>query len=66
MPTRAPLWGTDYAADSDFARVDATTEPLPRPVERFTIVVLPQGNGGVIRMDWETTRIAIPFTRKQP
>jgi len=66
VPTRAPLWGTDYAADSDFVRVDATTEPLPRPVEQFTIVVLPQGNGGVIRMDWETTRISIPFTRKQP
>ena len=66
VPTRAPLWGTDYAADSDFARVDATTEPLPRPVEQFTIAVLPQGKGGVIRMDWDKTRISIPFTRKQP
>ena len=66
VPTRAPLWGTDYAADSDFARVDATTEPLPRPVEQFTIALIPQGNGGVIRMDWEKTRISIPFTRKQP
>jgi hypothetical protein len=66
VPTRAPLWGTDYAADSDFARVDATAEPLPRPAEQFTIAVLPQGKGGVIRMDWEKTRISIPFTRKQP
>ena len=66
VPTRAPLWGTDYAADSDFARVDATTEPLPRPVEQFTIAVVPQGKGGVIRMDWDKTRISIPFTRKQP
>ena len=65
VPTRAPLWGTDYAADSDLTRVDATTEPLPRPVEQFTIAVLPQGKGGVIRMDWEKTRISIPFTRKQ-
>src|SRR2546422_2146193 len=30
LPTRAPLWGTDYAADSDFVRVDANTESLPR------------------------------------
>ncbi len=65
VPTRAPLWGTEYAADSDFTRVDATTEQLPRPVEQFTIAVLPQGNGGIIRMDWERTRISIPFTRKQ-
>src|SRR5712692_8277230 len=64
LPTRAPLWGTDYAADSDFARVDAKTESLPRPVEQLTIAVLPQGNGGVIRIDWETTRVSIPFTRK--
>src|SRR5438094_803334 len=64
LPTRAPLWGTDYAADSDFVRVDAKTESLPRPVEQLTIAVLPQGNGGVIRIDWETTRVSIPFTRK--
>jgi len=37
-----------------------------RPAEQFTIAVLPQGKGGVIRMDWENTRISIPFTRKQP
>jgi len=65
LSTRARLWGTDYAADSDFVRVDVKTEPLPKPVEQFTIVVVPQGKGGVIRMDWETTRISIPFTRKE-
>src|SRR5438309_10483891 len=64
LPTRAPLWGTDYAADSDFVRVDANTESLPRPGEQLTIAVLPQGNGGVIRIDWEATRVWIPFTRK--
>ena len=64
IPTRPALWGTDYAADSDFARVDATVERLPRPVEQFVITVEPAGQGGVIKMDWETTRISIPFTRK--
>ena len=66
LPTRARLWGTDYDADSDFVRLDARTESLPAPVEQFTIVVLPlsQGTGGIIQMDWETTRISIPFTRK--
>src|SRR6266566_5103773 len=58
------VWGTGYAADSDFVRVDANTESLPRPVEQLTIAVLPQGNGGVIRIDWEATRVSIPFTRK--
>ena len=65
LPTRARLWGTDYAADSDLVRVDVKTEPLPHPVEQFTIAVVPQGKNGVVQMDWETTRIAIPFSRKQ-
>src|SRR5690242_236592 len=64
LPSRARMWGTEYSADSDLVRVDVKTESLPRPVERFTIAVQPQGKGGVIRLDWETTRIVIPFTRK--
>ena len=65
LPSRARMWGTEYTADSDLVRVDVKTEPLPQPVEQFIIAVVPQGKGGVIRMDWETTRILIPFTRKQ-
>lgn len=65
LASRARMWGTDYSADSDLVRVDVKTEPLPQPVEQFVITVAPQGAGGVIRMDWETTRIVIPFTRKQ-
>ena len=65
LPTRARLWGTDYAADSDLVRVDVPTESLPQAVEQFTIAVIPQGTSGVVHMDWETTRISIPFTRKQ-
>jgi len=67
LPSRARLWGTDYAADSDLVRVDVKTESLPQPVEQFTITVVPEGAGagGVLRMDWETTRILIPFERKR-
>jgi len=67
LPSRARLWGTDYAADSDLIRVDVKTESLPQPVEQFTIAVVPEGAGagGVVRMDWETTRISIPFERKR-
>ncbi len=64
LPTRPFLWGTDYSADSDFVRVDLKVEPLPRPVEQFTIAVASQGQGGMLMMDWETTRVSIPFTRK--
>ena len=64
LPTRRPLWGTDYAADSDFVRLDLHVDQLTRPVEQFTIAVAPQDNGAVLRMEWETTRVSIPFTRK--
>lgn len=64
LPTRRALWGTDYAADSDFVRLDLHVEQLTRPVEQFTIAVAPQDNGAVLRMEWETTRVSIPFTRK--
>lgn len=64
LPSRARMWGTEYSADSDLVRVDVKTESLPQPVERLSIAVQPQGKGGVIRVDWETTRIVIPFTRK--
>ena len=64
LPTRARLWGTDYTADSDLVRVDVKTESLPQAVEQFTIAVVPRGKSGVVQMDWETTRISIPFERK--
>lgn len=64
LPTRAPLWGTDYAADSDLARLNLRVEQLPRPVEQFTIAVEPQGAGGVLQLAWETTRASIPFVTK--
>ena len=64
LPTRAPLWGTDYSADSDLVRLDLDVEPLAHPVERFVITVEPRGKGGVLAMEWETTRVSIPFTRK--
>jgi hypothetical protein len=64
LPTRARLWGTDYAADSDLTRLDLKVEHLPRPVEQFTISVEPQGTGGVLKLEWETTRASIPFEKK--
>lgn len=64
LPTRPPLWGTDYAADSDLAHVDLAVERLTQPVEQFTIAITPESRGGVLRLAWETTRASIPFTRR--
>jgi DUF2911 family protein len=65
-PRRAPLWGTDYSADSDFVRVDLRTERLTQPVERFTIRVQPggPGAGGVLSLEWENTRATVAFAKK--
>jgi hypothetical protein len=57
-------WGTDYDAAKDFARLDLATKKLPAAVEQFTIAVVPQGSGGVLRLSWDTTEYSIPFTIK--
>jgi hypothetical protein len=57
-------WGTDYDASKDFARVDLTSKALTAPVDQFTIAIVPQGSGGVLRFSWDTTEYSIPFTIK--
>jgi len=57
-------WGTDYDAAKDFARLDLTTKTLSTPVDQFTIAVVPQGNGGALKLSWDTTEYSIPFTMK--
>jgi hypothetical protein len=57
-------WGTDYDATKDFARLDLTTRTLSAPVDQFTIAVVPQGNGGAVKLSWDTTEYSIPFTIK--
>ena len=57
-------WGTVYDAAQDLARVDMTSETLPSPVEQFTIDIVPQGGGAVMRMSWDRTRFSVPITVK--
>lgn len=57
-------WGTDYDMSKDFTRVDLTTKPLTPPVDQFTIAVVPQGAGGVLRLSWDNNEYSIPFTIK--
>lgn len=54
-------WGTEHDAARDIATIDMKVETLPLPEERFTIRVEPAEGGGVLRMDWDTTRASAPF-----
>ena len=57
-------WGTDYNAQYDLARLDMKVEPLPQPVEQFTIAIEPKGKRGVLKLEWEKTHASIPFSAK--
>jgi hypothetical protein len=54
-------WGTSYSADQDLGRVEMTVASLPAVVEQFTIKIVPQGNGGTLRFEWERTAATVPF-----
>ena len=57
-------WGTEYAQTQDLARVAMKTETLSAPVEQFTIAIEknPAGKGGVLVIQWETTKASVAFT----
>jgi hypothetical protein len=57
-------WGTEYDAKYDLARLDMKVEPLPQPVEQFTIAIDPKDHGGVLKLEWERTRASVPLSRK--
>ena len=58
-------WGTEYDQAQDLARVPASADRAPGgPVEQFTmrIVASECGDGGVLQLVWENTRVSVPFT----
>ena len=57
-------WGTDYRADRDLVRVPLAVSKLASPVEAFVISVEAQGNGGILKLQWQTTQLSVPFTVK--
>jgi hypothetical protein len=57
-------WGTEYDADSDFARIDVKVETLPQPTEQFTIAFEPRGEGALLRLEWDRTRVTVPVVKK--
>jgi len=56
--------GTAHKTDKDVMTIDMKTSALPQVVERFTISVEPAEQGGVLNMDWDTTRASAAFTVK--
>ncbi|MEK6609659.1 MAG: DUF2911 domain-containing protein [Gemmatimonadota bacterium] len=55
-------WGTNHHANRDVFQLDMRVATLPQPVERFTIAVAPDGQGGVLKLQWDATEASIPFT----
>ncbi|MBI1723292.1 MAG: DUF2911 domain-containing protein [Gemmatimonadetes bacterium] len=55
-------WGTDHHPERDVFRLDMRVSSLAQPVERFTIAVAAEGQGGVLKLQWDTTEASIPFT----
>jgi DUF2911 family protein len=55
-------WGTERKADKDLYTLEMKVTALPEAVERFTIHVDPTTTGGVLNLDWDTTRASAEFT----
>jgi hypothetical protein len=59
---RTGQWGTHYERGLDLARVEMARESLADPVEQFTIAIEPLGDGGVLRLSWESTSYLVPLS----
>jgi len=55
----AGQWGTQHHADRDLFSLEMKVSALPVAVERFTASVEVAGEGGELRLDWDTTRASI-------
>ena len=55
-------WGTEHKPDKDLYTIDMQVGALPQPVENFTLSVDSTPQGGVLNLDWDTTRAAAAFT----
>ncbi len=58
-------WGTEHKAVKDLYTINMAVSALPPTVERFTISVEPNAQGGVLNLDWDTTRASAAFTVRQ-
>jgi hypothetical protein len=57
-------WGTAHKPENDLYTIDMRVSTLPQVVERFTIRVESNVQGGMLNFDWDTTRASVAFTVK--
>jgi hypothetical protein len=54
--------GTAHKPEKDVQRIPMKVTTLSQPVEKFTIGLTPGEAGGVLFMEWDTTRAEVPVT----
>lgn len=57
-------WGTEYDASKDFARVELTQKILSKPVDEFTIAVVPEGATTLLKFAWDDREYSVPVRLK--
>lgn len=65
LNTQTGQWGTEYDAAYDFARIPVDSRHFEgAPLERLTMRFEPSdcGDGATLVLEWENTRVLIPFT----
>jgi hypothetical protein len=59
-------WGTVYNPDLDLKRIPLKLKILKTPVEKFTITLEKNGNGGgIMKLVWENTELSAAFKIKK-
>jgi len=59
---RTGQFHTQYPQQDDLVKLPMTLEHLKTPVERLTIEAVPRAAGGALQLEWENTRVSVPFT----
>jgi len=58
-------WGAfSYDEKQDLGRVDMKVGKTSAPVEQFTISLANAGNGGMMKLEWESTSASVVFMAK--
>ncbi|MEO6779152.1 MAG: DUF2911 domain-containing protein [Gemmatimonadaceae bacterium] len=55
-------WGIPYQRDLELGRAAMKVSKTTAPVEQVTYAIDRTGNGGVLHVEWGTTRASVPFT----
>ena len=60
-------WGTSYDASADLGRAPLVTEHAASPTEKFTLSIIPSGEGrGTLAVEWGTFRWTAPIVVEKP